>query len=816
MSAPDTFLTFLEARETTLRATGYAGTTTLNSFQVLVKISESAGGFSYSQCAANYGADLWFTDSAGNVIPHEVDTWNSSGDSLVWVRLPELSPVAQGATSFTMHWGDLAAKQTTSVNVWKNYNDGKGGFAGVWHMGTASGTANEPDATGNGLDAVPTVNYGTGDLTVMTTTPGIVGNGRINQTSGSYIQGLKVPDYSASISDASKFTISGWWTATALNTYPRFASAEATTTTHHWLICGFNNDGNSINRWKKILSICSNGDANNGGSASSTFAIDSFQSPNWVYLTVVWDGTTLTAYSNGAQKYQNTTMVAQTALDSGFMIGGDSAAATVNPAWRGYYDEVRMYDGAQTADRVKADYDTMSAPDTFVTYTTIATWTGAANDGVGANPQNWECSNNGVVVAGQLPNATYLIQSCTLDRDCDWSGLGTAYLADGAVIEMNGHALTLPIASGFGTVQNSATGDAKDLTLLVPSNWINTEVSFSGNLRLVKTGAGTFTSSKAQTYTGGSVVVAGTAQPPTRTAATDLTHTWDNFKAFGTGEITVNSGGTFDVRGQYGYRNIITLNGGTWMSTGSTGVDTTRNDFSGVWRLTDDSFINVPTTGFVIGNPGDLLDLDGHTLTVSVASEKYFNTKFSYAGNPGTVILEGAGCGISLYANSITWATNVDFRISAKINFNVNSQFHMHDYIPLNTDRTIHTESGSKLCVYGTFKPNTANNYFLSPEMQDNTEIDLSGMSGPWSTTSEGSDLVDCKYVTFVNGARVDIKLGSRNVSADEAIVTWDSTSKPTNLSSLTFKGVFNDRIVTLSKRDDGLYMPRGLVIIVK
>lgn len=140
----------------------------------------------------------------------------------------------------------------------------------------------------------------------------------------------------------------------------------------------------------------------------------------------------------------------------------------------------------------------------------------------------------------------------------------------------------------------------------------------------------------------------------------------------------------------------------------------------------------------------------------------------------------------------------------------------MHDYIALNTDRTISANSGSKFCVYGTFKPNSANNYFCGPEMQDNTVIDLSGMSGPWSIKSGGSNLVNCKYVTFVNGARVDINLGSRRIAQKEAIMTWDSTSKPTNLSALTFKGVFNDRIVTLSKRDDGLYMPRGFVIIVR
>ena len=130
------------AKHVTLSCSGYTGTTTLTNFQALVKLTEGAGGFSYSDCAAN-GTDLWFTDASGTTVyPHEVDTWNTSGDSFVWVRLPEL---AQG-TTFKMHWSDDAGDvPSASGNVWDD-------FVGVWHM-NKGGTTAEPDATGNGLDA---------------------------------------------------------------------------------------------------------------------------------------------------------------------------------------------------------------------------------------------------------------------------------------------------------------------------------------------------------------------------------------------------------------------------------------------------------------------------------------------------------------------------------------------------------------------------------------------------------------------------------------------------------------------------------------
>ena len=225
------------------------------------------------------------------------------------------------------------------------------------------------------------------------------------------------------------------------------------------------------------------------------------------------------------------------------------------------------------------------------------------------------------------------------------------------------------------------------------------------------------------------------------------------------------------------------------------------------------------TQSLKFGNAGNdhLFNLNGHTFTVNVPSGTvYFNSDFSYADNPGTMVLKGAGWGVSIFDDATIWATTVTFRVSTRVNLSKNVQFHMLDYIAEHTGNMLLAKEGSQLYVYGTFKPNTANSYFVGPQMQDNAAVDLSEMTGPWSVKSGGSNLTTCKYVTFADGARVNVNLGGRKVPGNEAIMTWDAESKPANLATLTFKGVFNDRIVTLSKREDGLYMPRGLVIIVK
>ena len=58
-----------------------------------------------------------------------------------------------------------------------------------------------------------------------------------------------------------------------------------------------------------------------------------------------------------------------TANNNGFWIGRFGNRA--NP-FIGKYDEVRMYNGVQSADRVKADYDTVTAPSAFFAATTCS------------------------------------------------------------------------------------------------------------------------------------------------------------------------------------------------------------------------------------------------------------------------------------------------------------------------------------------------------------------------------------------------------------------------------------------------------------
>lgn len=109
--------------------------TALINFPMLIKIKDDApSGFKYKYANAD-GSDIRFIDSEGKLLAHEFDTWNPSGESLIWVNVPEYK---KGAT-ITMYWGELVAKKAPDIvnprQVWKDY-------VAVWHMDDAEDAKN--------------------------------------------------------------------------------------------------------------------------------------------------------------------------------------------------------------------------------------------------------------------------------------------------------------------------------------------------------------------------------------------------------------------------------------------------------------------------------------------------------------------------------------------------------------------------------------------------------------------------------------------------------------------------------------------------
>ena len=137
----------------TMTVEGYSGETELENFPVAVRISTAnIPGFDYSKCDGE--GDITFTDDEGNILPHEIEVWNTEGESVAWVSIPKLATVvAEDKTTYTtfkMNWGH----ETKLANIRSNEVWTAADYRGVWHMNEYDPEKlTQYDSTGNGFNA---------------------------------------------------------------------------------------------------------------------------------------------------------------------------------------------------------------------------------------------------------------------------------------------------------------------------------------------------------------------------------------------------------------------------------------------------------------------------------------------------------------------------------------------------------------------------------------------------------------------------------------------------------------------------------------
>ena len=305
---------------------GYAGATALENFPVLVRISpERIGEFKYGDCQQN-GADISFTDMDGTALAHEVDTWDVDGESLVWVKVPTLSGKE---TKFKFRWCDAGTSENVPTMVWA-------GYAGVWHLGEQTGN-NYADSTGHGLTATNAVSATITDA--CEAKAGKVGDGRWQPKLA-----LRIPSYDAQ-NVGGTFTASGWFYMDERTAYESFFNRKQAWDTGEGWQCNLqDNDKNVF--------------VTGGGNKNSTsWNYGSSVKGRWVYVSLVYNGTKVNLYENGAKVGGDVTINA---------VKDNGRELVVGSSIKGTLDEIRIRDAVGSADWVKADYDTVTVAD-FVT-----------------------------------------------------------------------------------------------------------------------------------------------------------------------------------------------------------------------------------------------------------------------------------------------------------------------------------------------------------------------------------------------------------------------------------------------------------------
>lgn len=320
-----------------IKIPGYTGTTTLKNFPVLVKLSEETiPGFKFSDSYLD-GSDITCTTPNNVVIPHEVESWNINGESCIWVRIPELSGQE---TAFYLYYGVILHEGISNISpteVWA-------GYAAVFHGGDTI-----YDSTGN---AESIVNQGV----TSAATNGIVAGVMTKASSDTVGLQYSNPVTSKALTSISEVSVSGWFKKTGSKTTVLASNKNS------WELNGFI----AIDENETYFSVAVNqkhqGPADKGTLTKNT----------WEHLAFSYSQTNLESYHNGAQIYTNSNAVPLSDIAETYWAFGSYTKKSAD-SYAGGMDELRVYNGAVSADWVKAEYDSIVNVSTFIEFQEVIT-----------------------------------------------------------------------------------------------------------------------------------------------------------------------------------------------------------------------------------------------------------------------------------------------------------------------------------------------------------------------------------------------------------------------------------------------------------
>ncbi len=339
---------------------GYRGTSTLADFPVLIRLSKALNGFNYAKCAG--GANLRFADSDGNMLMHEIDTWDASGESLVWVKVPSLTK----ETVIKVLYGYKGAGEqpaVTASDVWSN------GYIGVWHLGS-SGNLTQKDSTSNGHDFV----CASGDTDkVDLAAAGAIGGAVGFSKGGAKKGGLQVNDSGNAIGTSMDTTFEMWLCQTNVDTTANRAILSKRT--------AWNSGSYYFYARKEINGSPALSPSMSADDPTLTYppasAVDLVYG-EWKHIAFTRTGADgrLTEYADGGYIYYTTAGGTGCSLypqgEIPVVLGNDRTSS--NSSYLGYIDEVRISSVARSADWVQATRDCVEA-DGFAVYSVENDWT---------------------------------------------------------------------------------------------------------------------------------------------------------------------------------------------------------------------------------------------------------------------------------------------------------------------------------------------------------------------------------------------------------------------------------------------------------
>ena len=384
------------AKSMTISFPGYAGSAPLANFPVLVKLSAGIEGFEYSDFQRADGDDLRFTDANGNLIPHEIDTWNPNGVSTVWVKVPSLS----SATTITAHYGCALPVAVDSSEVWDD------DYVGVWHLGEGGLPLRESSLASTDF----TKQNGTG---IQYASSGIVGGSVDFGASGN---GRMVTAQDCDALDGfTNCTVEAWTYQTSHTTAAILSKRYSSSKNLSYFLY----DNGSKTQFNVAES-----DSTSGNSAQITPTLN-----QWTHQAYTFSAGTLRGYQDGAKVGSDKALSFSTinASDGYLHLGNFNRSGAWNADSRnfpGKIDEVRISKVARSADWLQATHDTIANAD-FATYAMLVPE--PAPPPVVTDIEGYDWTNRVVTVTGAAAGETL---SLTLSSPDAPSGASYTAVAD--------------------------------------------------------------------------------------------------------------------------------------------------------------------------------------------------------------------------------------------------------------------------------------------------------------------------------------------------------------------------------------------------
>ncbi len=307
-----------------------ASSTNLTDFPVMVVLNSSDINYAH---VATGGTDLRFVDGDGYTsIPYQIEKWNASGNSYVWVKVPQIDA---GSTTdhIWMYYGNSTVSDAQNASaVWSD------SYVGVWHLSSNS-SANDSTSYGNNGAVIGSPTNTTGEM-----------DGALHfDGSGQYID---IPNASSlNFVNASNYTIGAWvypeWTETA-NPDAIVQQLDGTGSGRTHLFIDLSNTYCTTGATKQYMTY-----VGNTATCSNVSAVNN----SWAYVaeTVVENGTNdvVRFYVNGTLE-KTTNVNSESNLNGSWRIGRHRTYTTWD--FEGKIDEVRMSDVRRSGDYIKAEY----------------------------------------------------------------------------------------------------------------------------------------------------------------------------------------------------------------------------------------------------------------------------------------------------------------------------------------------------------------------------------------------------------------------------------------------------------------------------